>query len=42
MLELSLDELTIIYPGEISYSLGKNIQVVGFNEYLSRNQKIWI
>jgi predicted AAA+ superfamily ATPase len=36
MQELNLAKLIIIYPGEKSYYLDKNIQVVGFDEYVNK------
>jgi predicted AAA+ superfamily ATPase len=32
--DLSLDQLTVIYPGNVSYPLADKIQVIGLNEYL--------
>lgn len=36
ILELKLDELIVIYPGETSYYIGQNIKVIGLNEYLRK------
>lgn len=34
---LNLDQLTVIYPGELDYSLEKNIQVRGLQSFLTNN-----
>ncbi|MEE9452662.1 MAG: hypothetical protein V3V61_07905, partial [Gammaproteobacteria bacterium] len=33
--ELSLDQLTVIYPGDKDYFLTDNIQVKGFKNYMT-------
>ena len=36
---LQLDSLSVIYPGEIRYSLAKNIQVIPLNQYILQNSQ---
>ncbi len=36
---LNLDALTVIYPGKIAYWLSKKIQVVGLQDFLSKQSK---
>ena len=36
---LQLDSLSVIYPGEIRYSLAKNIQVIPLDQYILQNSQ---
>lgn len=36
---LQLDSLSVIYPGEIRYSLAENIQVIPLNQYILQNSQ---
>ncbi len=39
--DLSLDKLTVVYPGDINYLLKENIQVVGLQNYLNGRGKLF-